>query len=141
MSQSPTGDFLLGRKDFCEKPKADCCLNPPRGIFCWEVIAESLLVISVLSLNPPRGIFCWEARALCCSSSRTPSQSPTGDFLLGSRAPLTAHTGGAKCSLNPPRGIFCWEAHRQRIESSSRQRRVSIPHGGFFVGKLAGPRT
>ena len=37
-------------------------------------------------------------------------------------------------SLNPPRGIFCWEDVKME-QVAAFVEKVSIPLGGFFVGK------
>ena len=61
-SQSPTGDFLLGSTtvDPVVCPANLKCLNPPQGIFCWEVQGIYATHLRGESLNPPQGIFCWE---------------------------------------------------------------------------------
>ena len=46
---------------------------------------------------------------------------------------------GSVLRLNPPRGIFSWEG-RTRTSSEARCS-VSIPHGGFLVGKINGSST
>ena len=39
-------------------------LNPPQGIFCWEVTKRSWRCKECWRLNPPQGIFCWEVTYL-----------------------------------------------------------------------------
>ena len=60
LSQSPTGDFLLGRVNYTKYNIVAICLNPPQGIFCWEVGNHKGEDNEVERLNPPQGIFCWE---------------------------------------------------------------------------------
>ena len=110
------------------------CLNPPRGIFCWEVGKTCYTKSSASCLNPPRGIFCWEADLRDKRPERgVLSQSPTGDFLLGrrwkSKQYRTISTG-----LNPPRGIFCWEGGTKKSVVSPLM--SQSPTGDFLLGRL-----
>ena len=63
------------------------------------------------------------------------SQSPTGDFLLGS-APLEEKGDRWRMGIvSIPHGGFFVGKSRKRDWWRAADRCVSIPHGGFFVGK------
>ena len=89
-------------------------LNPPRGIFCWEVFSSTRNRSSYVrpSLNPPRGIFCWEAwEEETTKGSYYKVSIPHGGFFVGKSTTLRCYRWRCFMRLNPPRGIFCWEGH------------------------------
>ena len=108
-SQSPTGDFLLGRGNATPQNSQWYSLNPPRGIFCWEGKAKAFLAPGAFVSIPHGGFFVGKGCGVIYTTV-TVSQSPTGDFLLGRTSQILI-----KDQLNYY---------------------VSIPHGGFFVGKV-----
>ena len=153
----PHGGFFVGKYTDGYCIALGRCLNPPRGIFCWEGWSWSL-ADPTSSLNPPRGIFCWEEMEIKELERQLADVSiPHGGFFVGKTRGWVSATR-VMISLNPPRGIFCWEVslHRQPcptcdmsqsptgdfllgrnslMTSSVTGSTVSIPHGGFFVGK------
>ena len=112
LSQSPTGDFLLGSGSFQNSlGSSPWRVSIPHGGFFVGKLKENVMIKQNASpgLNPPRGIFCWEDPCEEVERRSRSSQSPTGDFLLGRFAGAVFKMGGNN---------------------------VSIPHGGFFVGKV-----
>ena len=158
MSQSPSGDFLLGRskgdtpwaKNSSQSPSGDFLLGrnengrnldsvqeivsiPLGGFFVGKCRkAERRFFHDYLRLNPPRGIFCWEGAVACVVREDGQEVSiPLGGFFVGKDGWELWHIKFLMPSLNPPRGIFCWEDISQKEILTKQVKGLNPPRGIF----------
>ncbi len=136
----PHGGFFVGKyyTEFREDVGKEG-LNPPRGIFCWEVVKEKSLTSVRINVSIPHGGF-FVGKMGGTGHNRQERWSvsiPHGGFFVGKT--VSEVRGTWHCLSQSPTGDFLLGRPSQCYQC--RLRRwilVSIPHGGFFVGKVKG---